>query len=147
MKGTTLMPAPTIDAIPVAVSPTKPISRTRPERIASLCTAANRASKPFADGRRSLQLWWAAMSVPLVLGRSTPEARAMQAGLASLLGLAAFWTQLRPIEARAQAVPPLTVERIVSRAPSLFGTAPISPAWSPDGTQLGFLWNDQAMPA
>ena len=87
------------------------------------------------------------MSVPLVLGRSTPEARAMQAGLASLLGLAAFWTQLRPIEARAQAVPPLTVERIVSRAPSLFGTAPISPAWSPDGTQLGFLWNDQAMPA
>jgi hypothetical protein len=33
MKGMTLIPAPTIDAMPVAVSPRRPISRTRPERI------------------------------------------------------------------------------------------------------------------
>ena len=46
------------------------------------------------------------------------------------------------------AEPPLTLtlERIVSRRPSLFGTAPTAPAWSPDGKVLAFLWNDQAMP-
>ncbi|MGO9065954.1 MAG: prolyl oligopeptidase family serine peptidase [Myxococcaceae bacterium] len=71
----------------------------------------------------------------------------MHLGLTSLLGLAALGVQLAPLAADAQAAPPLTVERIVSRAPSLFGTAPTAPQWSPDGQQLGFLWNDQAMPA
>jgi dipeptidyl-peptidase 4 len=48
----------------------------------------------------------------------------------------------------AAAEPPLalTVERIVSRRPALFGTAPASPTWSPDGKLLAFLWNDQALP-
>jgi dipeptidyl-peptidase 4 len=50
-------------------------------------------------------------------------------------------------EVRAQPPAPLTVERIISRSPSLFGTSPVAPAWSPDGKHLGFLWNDQAMPA
>ena len=40
----------------------------------------------------------------------------------------------------------LTLERIVSRRPALFGTAPIAPTWSLDGKLLAFLWNDQAMP-
>jgi dipeptidyl-peptidase-4 len=39
----------------------------------------------------------------------------------------------------------LTVERIVSQ-PSLTGTAPGAPTWSPDSRRLAFLWNDAAMP-
>ena len=39
----------------------------------------------------------------------------------------------------------LTIERIVSQ-PSLTGTAPSSPTWSPDSRRLAFLWNDSAMP-
>ncbi len=40
---------------------------------------------------------------------------------------------------------PLTVERLAA-LPSLIGTAPAAPVWSPDATRLAFLWNDQAMP-
>jgi dipeptidyl-peptidase-4 len=39
----------------------------------------------------------------------------------------------------------LTVERIAS-LPSLTGTAPSSPVWSPDSSRVAFLWNDKAMP-
>ena len=39
----------------------------------------------------------------------------------------------------------LTVERVAS-LPSLIGTAPSSPVWSPDSTRLAFLWNDMALP-
>ena len=39
----------------------------------------------------------------------------------------------------------LTIERMVSQ-PSITGTSPVGPAWSPDSQQLAFLWNDQAMP-
>ncbi|HZJ52955.1 MAG TPA: DPP IV N-terminal domain-containing protein, partial [Myxococcaceae bacterium] len=53
--------------------------------------------------------------------------------------------------ATAQAVaaePPLslTLERIVSRRPALFGTTPAAPTWSPDAKLLAFLWNDRALP-
>jgi dipeptidyl-peptidase 4 len=51
------------------------------------------------------------------------------------------------LPAYAEAPPPLTVERIISRSPALFGTAPAAPTWSPDGKRLAFLWNDTAMPA
>src|SRR5205085_11353801 len=40
----------------------------------------------------------------------------------------------------------LTVARIVSKSPSLTGTAPSSVAWSPDSRQVAFLWNDQGLP-
>ena len=45
--------------------------------------------------------------------------------------------------ARAIQEPDLTIERIVSQ-PSLGGTAPSAPAWSPDSQRLAFLWNDAA---
>jgi dipeptidyl-peptidase-4 len=48
--------------------------------------------------------------------------------------------QRTPAQARR-----LTVERITSQ-PSLIGTAPSSPTWSPDSSRLAFLWNDKATP-
>ena len=39
----------------------------------------------------------------------------------------------------------LRIERLVS-LPSLTGTAPINPVWSPDSSRLAFLWNDKALP-
>lgn len=41
---------------------------------------------------------------------------------------------------------PLTIERLVA-TPSLTGTAPVAPAWSPDSRHLAFLWNDRGFPA
>ena len=38
----------------------------------------------------------------------------------------------------------LTIERMLAR-PSLTGTAPTAPAWSPDGRRLAFLWNGEGM--
>ena len=40
----------------------------------------------------------------------------------------------------------LTIERITS-PPYLSGTSPVRPVWSPDGSQLAFLWNDKAQAA
>ena len=39
----------------------------------------------------------------------------------------------------------LKVERLAA-LPSLIGTAPTKPVWSPDSSRLAFLWNDEAMP-
>lgn len=51
-------------------------------------------------------------------------------------------TTVRPALAQT---PRLTIERVAS-LPSLSGTAPVSPTWSPDSTRLAFLWNDQGWP-
>ncbi|MDQ8162031.1 MAG: M28 family peptidase [Gemmatimonadota bacterium] len=40
---------------------------------------------------------------------------------------------------------PLSIERITG-GPSLTGTSPTSPLWSPDSKTLAFLWNDAAQP-
>jgi dipeptidyl-peptidase-4 len=45
----------------------------------------------------------------------------------------------------AAAGSPLTVERVAS-LPSLIGTAPASPSWSPDSQWLAFRWNDAGWP-
>ncbi len=34
-----------------------------------------------------------------------------------------------------------SLDRLYS-LPRIIGTAPVSPAWSPDGRKLAFLWND-----
>ncbi|MGE0363680.1 MAG: prolyl oligopeptidase family serine peptidase [Vicinamibacterales bacterium] len=47
--------------------------------------------------------------------------------------------------AQSPSVAPLTIERLAS-LPSLIGTAPTSPVWSPDGRRLAFLWNDRGWP-
>ena len=44
-----------------------------------------------------------------------------------------------------RAAAPLTIERIAA-LPSLTGTPPASPVWSPDSEAVAFLWNDQGMP-
>jgi dipeptidyl-peptidase 4 len=49
------------------------------------------------------------------------------------------------IPIRAQQRTALTLERLTAH-PSLSGTPPTSLAWSPDGNQLGFAWNDTGFP-
>src|SRR5262249_642335 len=46
---------------------------------------------------------------------------------------------------RAQQGSRLTLDRLTAQ-PSVFGTSPISPAWSPDGEALAFAWNDAGLP-
>ncbi|MEM8711583.1 MAG: DPP IV N-terminal domain-containing protein, partial [Planctomycetota bacterium] len=46
-----------------------------------------------------------------------------------------------PGQPSAQLGGPLRLDRILD-SPSLTGTSPSSPAWSPDGRWLAFLWND-----
>ena len=45
----------------------------------------------------------------------------------------------------AQTIAPLTLEQVTSR-PSVVGTPPTSPAWSPDSRRLVFAWNDRGQP-
>ena len=47
--------------------------------------------------------------------------------------------------ALAQPVAPLTLDQVTSR-PSLVGTPPSSPVWSPDSRRLAFAWNDRGQP-
>lgn len=41
--------------------------------------------------------------------------------------------------------PPLAIERVAAQ-PSLIGTAPAAPTWSPDSRTLAFLWNAEGWP-
>jgi dipeptidyl-peptidase 4 len=52
---------------------------------------------------------------------------------------------IAPIHAQVAASAPLTVERVAA-LPSLIGTAPASPTWSPDSRMLAFRWNDSGSP-
>ena len=64
---------------------------------------------------------------------------------ASLL-LAAQSLVAATAEAQAAAPVPLTIERLMA-TPSLTGTTPIAPRWSPTSRQLAFLWNARGEPA
>jgi dipeptidyl-peptidase-4 len=66
--------------------------------------------------------------------------------MSALAPLAALALLAGPPAPPAPRPPPLTLERIVSRSPALFGTAPTSPAWSRDGKRLAFLWSSLARP-
>jgi hypothetical protein len=59
--------------------------------------------------------------------------------------VALFSLLANAVPAWAQPAAPLTVERVAS-LPSLTGTAPASPVWSPDSRLLVFRWNEQGMP-
>jgi dipeptidyl-peptidase-4 len=69
-----------------------------------------------------------------------PVRRTYLIGLAGLLSL--FALRATPLEGQA---PRLTLERLTSY-PTLSGTAPEGPAWSPDSSRLAFRWNDRGMP-
>ncbi len=60
-----------------------------------------------------------------------------------LLIAAALVTAAPPLTGQTQ---DLTVENAVTSLPSLIGTSPSGLAWSPDGSQLAFVWNDEGMP-
>ena len=47
--------------------------------------------------------------------------------------------------ATAQPAAPLTLDQVTAR-PSLIGTPPASPVWSPDSRRLVFAWNDKGLP-
>ncbi|MDP2389509.1 MAG: hypothetical protein Q8N52_04205, partial [Acidobacteriota bacterium] len=49
------------------------------------------------------------------------------------------------VPAVAQPVAPLTLAQVTSR-PSVIGTPPAAPAWSPDSRRLVFAWNDRGLP-
>ena len=74
------------------------------------------------------------------LGRRSGPGVAVIVAATAVLAAGTQWSVSVPAQK-----PPLTVERLAAM-PSLIGTAPVGPVWSPDGTRLAFLWNDQAMP-
>jgi len=55
-----------------------------------------------------------------------------------LVGLAVSALSVPSLAAQ---VPPLTLERVFD-SPSLFGTAPSMPLWSPDSEHLAFIWSE-----
>lgn len=72
----------------------------------------------------------------------------MCTGSRLVIGALVMWLAV-PGAAHAQttpAAPRLTVERVAS-LPSLIGTPPAGVTWSPDGTRVAFLWNDQGWPS
>jgi dipeptidyl-peptidase-4 len=52
---------------------------------------------------------------------------------------------IQPASAQGGPAPPLTVESILD-SPSVFGTSPSQPTWSPDSRHLAFLWSDAGRP-
>jgi dipeptidyl-peptidase-4 len=68
----------------------------------------------------------------------------MRSELVVLAVAIAFGHEQR-IQAQDATSRPLTIERVAS-LPSLTGTAPASPTWSPDSRLLAFRWNNEGWP-
>jgi len=66
-------------------------------------------------------------------------------GIVSRRLLMAMLVSLPGANALAQPVAPLTLDQVTSR-PSLIGTPPSSPVWSPDSRRLAFAWNERGQP-
>ena len=66
-------------------------------------------------------------------------------GRAYLLLSCSFAFGLAAVGAQAPPNASLTVERVAA-LPSLIGTAPASPTWSPDSRRLAFRWNESGWP-
>jgi len=71
----------------------------------------------------------------------------MPIALRRLLIAMVLVTPVPPAGAQPVAPPvaPLTLEQVATR-PSLIGTPPSPPAWSPDSRRLVFAWNDRGLP-
>ena len=61
------------------------------------------------------------------------------------LALFAVLATLPGVSASAQTTASLTLEQVVMR-PSIIGTPPAPPVWSPDSRRLVFAWNDSGLP-
>jgi dipeptidyl-peptidase 4 len=68
----------------------------------------------------------------------------MRTQFAALLVSASLATAF-PIHGQVTSPAQLTVERVAA-LPSIIGTAPASPTWSPDSRMLAFRWNDAGWP-
>jgi len=71
----------------------------------------------------------------------------MPIALCRLLIAMVLVTPVPPAVAQPVAPPvaPLTLEQVATR-PSIIGTPPSAPAWSPDSRRLVFAWNDRGLP-
>ncbi len=65
--------------------------------------------------------------------------------MASRCVLFAILFGLPGVPAGGQPVAPLTLEQVTAR-PSVIGTPPAAPVWSPDSRRLVFAWNDGGLP-
>jgi len=61
------------------------------------------------------------------------------------VGLGMLTLVLTGAAAAAQPAPRLTLEQVATR-PSIIGTPPTAPAWSPDSRRMVFAWNDRGLP-
>ena len=75
--------------------------------------------------------------LPFIFSLSRPRVRRTAlASLALALTLGSSGAQTLAAD-----VPPLTLDRVFE-SPSLFGTPPSSPMWSPDSRRVAFIWSD-----
>jgi dipeptidyl-peptidase-4 len=80
--------------------------------------------------------------VNLLANAQASGPRAVIRGLRSAAGL--LLAVSFSAQSLAAELPPLALDQLFS-SPSIFGTAPSPPAWSPDSSQLAFRWNDRGL--
>ncbi|MEI9849924.1 MAG: DPP IV N-terminal domain-containing protein [Sphingomonas sp.] len=68
--------------------------------------------------------------------------RALSIAAAAVALVPTAWPASAPAQALAQAPEALPIDMLYS-IPSIIGTSPEGYVWSPDGTEVAFLWNDE----